>query len=42
MQALLRAALGMRASSSSEKWAWVHQQGGCITPVARCVSMAHW
>ncbi len=42
MQAWLRALSGSRASSSALKLAWVHQQGGCLRPVARSISIAHW
>ena len=37
-----RACCGMLASRSASKRTSVHQHAACGTPVARCISMAHW
>lgn len=42
MQAWPRLSAGTLASSSALKLAFVHQQDGCLWPVARSTSMAHW
>jgi hypothetical protein len=41
-QATPRAASGILFSNSALNCVFVHQQGGCWTPVARSTSMAHW
>jgi hypothetical protein len=42
MQAWLRCTSGIRANSSALKLTWVHQHGGCFSPVSRSISIAHW
>jgi hypothetical protein len=36
-----RASLGISSSTSLLKSTCVHQQGGCFSPVARSISIAH-
>jgi hypothetical protein len=31
----------MRESKAASNFTWLHQQGGCLTPVVRSISMAH-
>jgi hypothetical protein len=42
IQALPRASFAMAERSWLSKLTWVHQQGGCGTPLTRFSSMAHW